>query len=234
MKLNYQAYSLMALCSFLFFSCVTTQPQLMDIPLIHKKNDVRIDGGLSLVKGSVSGNVAYGLTDKFAFQLGGNIATLANGRHDYGQVAVGYYNNFAKDMVYEIYAGAGYGHGYTQEWDMPVDGQCYGNYQSFFSQANIGALGEHLEGGIGLKAGYMKSSFAFNEFENRTNYVQYENSRYRDDYFLLEPTAILKFGFEKLKFNIKIGVMYLHNLSNEERGIPYSPFNVGGGMSFSF
>jgi len=231
MKNNYQAYFYLLLSSFLFLSCVTTQPQLLDIPLIHEKNDLRVDGGLSLVKGAVSGNIAYGMTDKLAIQLGGNLSALSNGRHDYGQLAVGYYDNLAKRMVLELYGGAGYGHGYTQYGFVRFDDRAYGNYQSFFTQLNIGAMGKHLEGSFGLKSGFMKSSFSFDGFENRGNFFQYRNIRYRDNYFMIEPMAILKFGFEKLKFNIKIGGLYLHNLNNKDRSIPYSPFNVGGGMS---
>tara|TARA_R110002012_G_scaffold114079_2_gene260537 strand:+ start:167466 stop:168119 length:654 start_codon:yes stop_codon:yes gene_type:complete len=212
-------------------SCVSIQPQLLDIPLIEEKNDLRVDGSVSLVKGSVSGNVAYGITDELAVQLGGNVATLTSGRHDYGQMAVGYYRNIRHNLLFEIYGGAGYGHGYTQNAAPQFDERFKGNYQKLFTQLNIGGLGEHLEGGFGLKGGFMQSSFSYGGFENRGNYVRLTEQIIRDNYMLIEPTAVLKFGLKNFKFNVKVGGLFMKNLDNQSRGIPYSPFNIGGGIS---
>ncbi|MGM0579534.1 MAG: hypothetical protein ACQETL_02565 [Bacteroidota bacterium] len=234
MKRIYQSYFTLILFPLLTLSCVTIQPQLLDIPLIHEKKDLKIDGGASIVKGNIGGNVAYGVTDELAIQLGGNLATLTTGRHDYGQLAVGYYRNIPHNMVFEIYGGAGYGHGFTRNSLQQFDGHYKGNYQKVFSQFNIGALGEHLEGGLALKSGFMQSSFFFGEYVNRGNYIQYYGERFRDDYFLFEPTAIIKFGFKNFKFNIKVGGLYMKNLTDKERNIPYSPLNLGGGISLDF
>lgn len=234
MKINYQPYLSLILSSFLMLSCVAIQPQLLDIPLIREKKDLKIDGGASFVKGNIGGNVAYGITDNLAVQLGGSLATLTTGRHDYGQLAVGYYRSIPYNMVFEIYGGAGYGHGFTRNSSKQHYEQYKGNYQKVFSQFNIGALGEHLEGGIGLKSGFMQSSFFFGDYVSKDNYIQYSGERFRDDYFLLEPTAIIKFGFKNFKFNIKVGGLYMKNLTDDSRGIPYSPFNLGGGISLDF
>jgi hypothetical protein len=234
MNKNYQFYFTIFLLSLLNLGCVTIQPQLLDIPLIHEKNDLRIDGSASFVKGNIGGNVAYGVTDHLAVQLGGNVASLATGRHDYGQLAVGYYRNIPHNMVLEVYGGAGYGHGYTKNGLLRFEDHYNGNYQKVFSQINIGALGEHLEGGLGLKSGFMQSSFFFGDFVSRDNYIQYRGERFRDDYFLIEPTAIIKFGFKNFKFNIKVGGLFMKNLTDESRNIPYAPLNLGGGVTLDF
>jgi hypothetical protein len=116
------------------------------------------------VKGNIGGNVAYGVTDNLAVQLGGNLATLTTGRHDYGQLAVGYYRNILHNMVLEIYVGAGYRHGYTRNGLHRLDEHYKGNYQKVFNQINFGAFGEHLEGGLGLKSGFMQSSFFIGDY----------------------------------------------------------------------
>jgi len=67
MKKNYQpCLPFILLSSFLMLSCVAYQPQIVDIPLIHEKNDVRVDASASIVKTSVGSTVSYGLTDKIA------------------------------------------------------------------------------------------------------------------------------------------------------------------------
>ncbi|OFY62185.1 MAG: hypothetical protein A2V64_00960 [Bacteroidetes bacterium RBG_13_43_22] len=48
-------------------SCCVYHPQTIDIPLIKKKNDLRVDAGISFVP-AVHATISYGLTNKIAIQ----------------------------------------------------------------------------------------------------------------------------------------------------------------------
>ena len=51
--------------------CVVYQPQAVDIPLINKKKDLRIDAGISNLS-FANATISYGLTDKVAVQTFGS------------------------------------------------------------------------------------------------------------------------------------------------------------------
>ncbi len=103
-----------------------------DIPLINKKNDLRIDGGVSLIP-SLYTTVSYGLTDKIAVQGFANI-----GMTEYLQGAIGRYQNFGKGGVFEWYGGLGYGKADAQNNANP--GNLYGDYQLYFTQIKCRAI----------------------------------------------------------------------------------------------
>ena len=56
--------------SVLLTSCSIYQPLVADIPLISKKNDLRVDAALTLLP-SMNATVSYGLTNKIALQVYG-------------------------------------------------------------------------------------------------------------------------------------------------------------------
>ncbi len=80
------------LIALMMTSCIVYHPQTIDIPLIDKKSDLRIDAGISLVP-SAHGTVSYGLTDKIAVQTFGSIGS--DDRY-YFQGAVGYFKDLGK------------------------------------------------------------------------------------------------------------------------------------------
>jgi len=59
---------------FIVTSCVVYHPQTTDIPLINKKNDLRIDAGISLIP-SAHATISYGLTRSIAVQSFGSFGS---------------------------------------------------------------------------------------------------------------------------------------------------------------
>lgn len=212
----------------LFFSACVYMPQLYDVPLISEKNDVRIDGGVSLFK-SGYGTISYGLTDKIAIQAAG---TIGDGDYYFGQAAVGYYNVKNK-RIFEFYGG--YGQGYGYESFTEYNGSLGGKYQVYFIQSNIGYIfNPYIDIAFGLKGGLMQSHLAdWNYYYDILTYTD-DATIYNDNSFLLEPTISIRFGLEKIKLNLKFGGVVIDNLSSRERYIPYSPINVGLGVNFNF
>lgn len=87
--------------------CVVYQPQAVDIPLINKKKDLRIDAGISNLT-SANATISYGLTDKVAVQTFGSYQL---GERYYFQGAIGLYKKQNIQQVMEWYGGFGYGQG---------------------------------------------------------------------------------------------------------------------------
>ena len=56
---------------FVFSGCATYQPQCVDIPLIERKGEVKLDGGVGYIDNSVFGHLtaAAGLTDTYPFRV---------------------------------------------------------------------------------------------------------------------------------------------------------------------
>lgn len=75
------------------------QPQAVDIPLINKKNDLRIDAGISNLT-SANATISYGLTDKVAVQTFGS---YQSGERYYFQGAIGLYKKQNIQQVMEWY-----------------------------------------------------------------------------------------------------------------------------------
>ncbi|MGJ3235837.1 hypothetical protein [Marivirga sp.] len=231
MKKNYQPYLSFILASFLMISCVAYQPQMVDIPLIQEKNDLRVDAGLSLVKGNIGGTFSYGVSDKIAVQVHGN--TMIDGtQHNYIQGAGGYYKHFQNDAVLELYGGLGYGNIYAYSGAQP--GDLDGLQHQYFSQLNFGKINianGKIDLGIGLKTGVMFSEMQDNNYYSNTPET---GLTYNHSLLLGEPTAFVRFGGEHIKFNLKAGAVKMYQLSNTDQRFPYSWWNLGFGVNFNF
>ena len=205
-------------------SCIVYQPQLTDIPLIHEKNDLRVDAGVSLLP-SAQATISYGLTDKVAIQGFGSYG--ADEKY-YLQAATGIYKNKGNDRVLELYGGFGYGHG--EAYDDTEPGTLLGNYQLYFGQLNYGRKANQTsktELGFGFKTGYLHT-----DVNDRNYYTSGSYTIYKDHNLLLEPTGIIKFGKGKLRFNVKLGSTFIFNFSQNGKVIPYSRMNLGFGLNF--
>ncbi|HET8859814.1 hypothetical protein [Marivirga sp.] len=228
---NYQPYLLLSISSFLMLSCVAYQPQMADIPLIHEKKDLRIDAGLSLVKGNIGGTFSYGVSDKIAVQVHGN--TMFDGtKHNYLQAAGGYYKHYNNNAVLELYGGLGYGNIYARQ--PSTGGHMDGNQQLYFTQLNFGKISidnGKIDLGIGLKTGLLFSEIQ----DNNYFYTPAEGDlKYNYSILLGEPTAFIRFGGERIKFNLKAGAVAMHELSNSNQYFPFSWWNIGFGVNFNF
>ena len=128
--------------------CVVYRTQTADIPLISSKNEIKIDGGVSLAP-SANMTVSYGLTNKIAVQAFGSHTSSTD---NYYQGAAGIYKNLNKNNVLELYAGVGSGH--ASAYKDATGGHLRGNYQTYFTQFNFGKIKNktsHVEYGFAIK-----------------------------------------------------------------------------------
>ena len=223
--------------SVLFSSCSIYEPIVADIPLISKKNDLRVDATVTLLP-SISATVSYGLTDKIAIQAFGK----NRGSNCYFQGAAGYYKDLGNKFTMEAYTGFGYGYGDANyENGLRLFN---GNYQCYFEQFNIGQsnVGSlYLDYGIGLKMGLLHSNL--NETYDIPIPIQNPDMtpipipiptpiQYSDNRLLVEPTCFFRFGIEKLKFNIKLGYCWINKSTNTNKLFPYDNFTIGVGVNY--
>ncbi len=209
-------------------SCIVYHPMTADVPLISKRNDLRVDAGISIVP-SVNATVSYGLTDKIAIQGFGSVG--ADDRY-YFQAATGFYKNKGNNRIFEIYGGFGYGYGNVYRDANP--GNLFGDYQLYFGQANFGKIASNssnFEAGFGLKAGYLHSNLT------DKNYYTWISETgpfktYHDESVLFEPVGFIRFGGNKLKINIKLGGALIYKFTNTDRDFPYSYLNLGLGLNY--
>jgi len=201
---------------------------MVDIPLISKKNDVRVDAGVSLLP-SANATITYGLTDKIAIQGFGSIG--ADDRY-YFQAATGLYKNKGNNRVLELYGGFGYGYGIAYKDSNP--GHLLGDYQLYFGQVNYGRIANessNFEIGFGIKTGYLHS-----DLTDKNYYGWISESGpfriYHDDCLLLEPVGFIRIGGDKLKFSVKLGGTMIYKFTNTEKSFPYGFINLGLGINY--
>jgi hypothetical protein len=210
--------------------CSVYSPQTVDIPLINKKCDLRIDAGISSIV-SAHTTISYGLTKKVAVQTFGSIGS---DNTYYFQGAVGYFKTLSNNNVMEIYSGMGYG--YSDAYNDANPGHLDGHYQLYFTQVNYGKIDghfAHMDYGLGLKIGYMHSSMTDH------NYYDYYSDNgpfttYNDENFALEPGAFLRLGGERLKFSVQLGSCWIYKFTNTDNHLPYSYINLGLGLNYRF
>lgn len=218
---RFHSIIMVAAALFVFNGCGAYNPQCVDIPLIERKGEVKLEGGAVVLDKTLVGHIstAAGVTDHIAIQ--GHIHGLANKsglRIKYMQLATGYYNKMGR-LNTELYLGYGFNtFAYTLESDADPHpyGREDGNNHIAFAQFNCGwnhLANSHIDIAFGLKVGYMHDS------RIRTNYYYdwYYNDnlgRWSTEYsivgnrLLLEPTAEIRIGWTHFKPSLMIG--YYH------------------------
>jgi len=228
--INKLQLAVIILISWLMAGCVVYHPMTTDVPLISKKNDLRVDAGISVVP-SAHASITYGLTKSIAIQGFGSIGT--DDRY-YLQAATGFYKNTGNNRIFELYGGFGYGYGDAYNDANP--GNLLGDYQLYFGQANYGKIaaeGSLLDAGFGIKAGYLHSNLTD---KNYYEWISEEGpfKTYHDDSMLIEPVGFIRIGGEKLKFSVKLGGTWIYKYTNADKSFPYSYLNIGLGINYRF
>lgn len=224
-------YNIFVICFSALLSGCAVWPKTVDIPLIKEKNDLRIDAGVALIP-AVNATVSYGLTDKIAVQTFGSIDV--DGLH-YLQGAVGLFKDRGNTFITEWYGGAGTGHANV----FKGPGRLEGNYQLYFTQFNFGKLNAQFlnaDYGFGLKTGYLRTHLKdqnyFGNYSTEENFDTYSYPIETDNCAAIEPTAFVRIGKGKLKFNVKMGGLLLYQFSNKDKKIPVGHFNAGIGLNY--
>lgn len=238
---------LCALTTFVVTSCSIYHPQAVDIPLIDHEGDTRVDVSAAMsywiIPSTVTLNatVSHGFSDWFAGQAHVNFG----GDNFYLQVAPGAYRPLGKHGLLEGYAGLGFG----SSWNDNVESTsrsannndyCYsGTYLLPFVQGNIGLRNLtpiHIDLALGIKVGAYLPNFNYYELDANDNKIPSSEYDYTTPNFVFEPQAMLRFGGEHLRFNIKVALSLLSDVANgnSSHNFYYDIFSTSAGLTFFF
>jgi len=216
--------------AFLLGGCAVYQPQLADIPLIHEKDELQVEAGISVLP-AAHATISYGLGSSLAVQAFGS---YGNDNKYYFQGALGHYVLKGENKVLEFYGGMGYGYGSAYKDANP--GDLYGNYLLYFGQLNYGKIATEnskLELGIGLKAGFLHSNLT-----DQNYYILTADPGpypvYQENSILLEPAAVMRIGGGKLRLSMSLGSCVIYKLTDTSLPLPYSYINLGIGLNYRF
>jgi hypothetical protein len=215
------------------YGCSVYSPQLVDIPLISEKKELRFDAGYNWLN-MFYGSLSYGLTKSIALQT---FIDKDLGGMYYFQNAAGYYRKMSGAVVTEIWGG--YGFGYTDIGNHDVPTSLKGSYSITFAQANIGRkdVGKaHADYGFGIKGGWLHSELMdINYFAHIFNpYPEPPAVPVTIDCFIFEPNAFLRLGGEHLKFSLKVGFSDKVQNTNKEYPLPVEKANFAVGLNYKF
>jgi len=257
-------YFPLTILAVLFNGCASLthyyyQQNAPEVSLFTEKNEVKAAGYLEASSNisSKGFQASYSLSDKFSLAAGGNIfsnarSSTVNGLStgswsgNYFEGAFGYYKNFEKLGVFEVYAGFGNGnqsHDYADVREVPSSGffiiptytvTQLGNgnfsYNKFFLQPAYGIsivncfdFAFYLRGSClnfyGIQNSVVKGSTEYNNVE----YIKNDRTAW-----MIEPGIVLRAGYKFVKFQMQFG------LTGSSASYNYDSYYVGFGLQFSY
>lgn len=220
--------------ALLLSGCGVYNPQVVHIPLLSQRGEVQLEG--AALPATSNQKVPVDLRASLAWAVSDHLAVAASldPFRNYTQGMAGFYFPQANNFVWELYVGAGWGWGRASNIGgrEPIP---EGSYRTVFLQADAGWLNltrkGHLDLGFSLKAGPLEAWIRHGK-----GCIDADGSFYttvNSTSILLEPTAELRFGWERLKFNVKVG--YCHLVPMRPAGyVSHGRLAFGAGLSYRF
>ncbi len=244
--------SLLILLALSLSSCTHYyyMPAVKNVPLFKEKNEYRLSGALATSQEIDAKEIqaAYSISNRFAIMTnymnasGGNLNSNDWGKGQYLEGAFGYYNNYKKNKVFQVFAGMGIGnqqHKYQESsYSFMGRGAIYYDigssdlsFRKYFIQPSIGYTNKIVD--IAFTSGLGMLSFY-----NINNNIQSDRQPYLDldaiaknrNRFQLENALTLRLGWNYVKVQFQLQTS--HQLAK-----PSLKFEQGAasmGLSFAF
>jgi hypothetical protein len=224
------------LISILLSGCSlsTYIPTTNNAPLLKSKDEVHVSG--SLAGNGYAMQIAYAPATNIGVLGNGNIGkqqkdpanTLPFDRHSYGELAVGYFNQFENGSVYETYTGYGYGTSFIRETSFDSQRWFYstessGRYTCLFLLQNYGGS---IDSSVDIAASIRISSVNFTSYSP----IAVTNQK-RLATVLIEPAITMKYGWPSFKFVLQ--TMYTKPI-HDNTVFEINTVNVALGMEIVF
>ncbi|MBN2486455.1 MAG: hypothetical protein JXB34_10820 [Bacteroidales bacterium] len=202
------------------FSCTPAYiPNVVNTPLLTEKNDLNLATYTGTSGFDLQGS--YALTDNIGLMINSSMSNRANDstdnyhRHAFFEVAPGYYTNYGRIGVVEVYGG--YGHGW-------VDSYYSNSYFLSYSKANVSRF--FIQPGMGL------TTHIFDGIASvRLVYVSIFQDNISDYGVFFEPVLTGKLGYKYLKFVGQMG--FSMPVLSKEINFEYQPFLVSFGVQIN-
>ncbi len=240
MKHLVRLFAATAVAAVLATGCSVYHPQAVDIPLINHRGDTRLDASLSLSTLVLPDAVCANVTASHGFNdwLTGQVHFNFGGDNYYAQAAPGAYFPLGEKSVFETYFGVGYG-GASRDnatgSDSVAHYDFHGHYTLPFVQGNIGwhdLTGINIDLALGVKVGAFLPDYSYTHYNAAGDVTS--NEVYNQPTFLFEPQAMLRFGSENLKLSLRVGMVYLDDVSESSRYMVHDLLTFSAGLAFTF
>ncbi len=205
---------------FILHGCAPAYvPNAVNTPLLSNAGEFH--ASLATGTSGIDPQIALGITDHFGIMINGSFANRTSDstddfhKHQFIEMAPGYYTNFEKNGRFEIYGG--YGIGKIQAEFDNIFWRSYSNvsYYRIFIQPSIGFTSDYAEGSLAARIVMLNIS---QEHNQNTGYF-------------VEPAATIKFGAKPVKMYIQLGFSLPVNTSKVE--FNYQPFMFSFGVQGS-
>ena len=225
-------------------------PAVKNVPLFKEKNEYRLSGALATSQEIDAKEIqaAYSISNRFAIMAnymnanGGDLNSNNWGKGQYLEGAFGYYNNYQKNKVFQVFAGMGIGnqqHKYQESsYSFMGSGAIYYDigssdlsFRKYFIQPSIGYTNKIVDiaftSGLGMLSFYNINN---NIQSDRQPYLDLDAIEKNRNRFLLENALTLRLGWNYVKVQFQLQ-------TSHQLGKPSLKFEQGAasiGLSFAF
>jgi hypothetical protein len=206
--------------------CTVYMPQPIIVPLFSNKHEFQANLSTSIIP-SVSSSIAYSPLKHIGVQAYGLIAP---DKIHYYQASGGYYWKSGSGMTMEIYGGFGAGQGMIVK--NSDNSTLSGDYSVSFLQYNLGQTGlssKNIDYGFAIKAGMCEATITDKGYYDITVLNPIINVNH---YYLIEPSAFIRFGKKKLRTGIQLNGASFINVNVKQKQMPSRPITIGFSMNY--
>lgn len=220
MKIQTLMNSLLIGLFYFFISCSPAYiPTPINTPLFSGKSEFQLTVYTGLLN-NYGLQTSYSLTNNLGVILNTSFFVLKPKFSDNyyrdlaGDIGLGYYKRFDRNLVFETFVG--YGRGFMENKTNNIDANYSIPTSKFYLYPTFGHFSEYFDYAFSMRL----ASFSYN----------YENNKYND--FYIEPVATMKTGNKNLKFIGQIGWSAKMNPGNYP--IMNTPFLFAIGAQINF
>lgn len=229
--------SFTALVVFLPSSCVMYHPHNVDIPLLQEPGEMQLDATVAMSAPLLipTANISYSYAP-FKYVGMEAAANLTDWKNYHLQGAVGSYQPY-NHFVLEEYLGLAYGYSHHENGTLENNHRTVeGPYRMFFSQINAGGVnlfGDNFDAGVGIRTGIVRPDWC-NSVIDSTGAAVGEVEKLDRPLFVLEPQAMVRFGWEHFMFSFNFAFVFFADWPTENNFFNYDRFSMGLGFHFKF
>lgn len=242
-------------CSHIYY-----YPTTQNVPLLQERNDIRLNAGASYKLVNISaadfqfawaGTRHLAMAGTFTTVTGNASDNISEGNGYYADGAIGYFNKLNEELVFEVYGGYGqsqqqHQYGTSRRMGSSGDRQIvdFGtsrlSFRQYYIQPAIGAGKDGVDLIFSLRCSYLDFYSVNNHLLTDTiNKYTYNSPLFfpleeidaQRTYYLLEPAATLRVGWQHVKLQLQ-WVHSLHLNTSRPEGFRFSHFSMG--LSFAF
>ena len=225
--------------------CGSYVPYCIDAPTVDHQGDLQADAAIYSVSGYgviFHAGTTVGITNHIGAQL-----YVSNFQNWHYQGSAGWFTRVGDNGVAAIYGGFSYGEAGFASVKDPESLSMVGTNRTAFLQGVWGWNGLHFPSEVkarhdvnfSLKAGFMLSPmtldyYLYSMLDPNDDPVRCYDVPFIYRSLLLEPQLEWRYGWEHLKFSLKVALDLTANLNKDPRPIPFKSFPIMIGLGINY